>query len=103
MVRLPNTKSETELLSEIKKLTDSSDIDRFIVRLPFPKQIDMRKVVIAVDTNKNISGFHPINFRKMALDLSTFIPAIFFGILELMDGHRIVSQEKHPVVNRSFS
>ncbi|MGJ8683978.1 MAG: bifunctional 5,10-methylenetetrahydrofolate dehydrogenase/5,10-methenyltetrahydrofolate cyclohydrolase [Nonlabens sp.] len=98
MVRMPNTTSETELLREIKKLNDNPEIDGFIVQLPLPKQIDTQKVLMAVDPDKDVDGFHPTNFGRMALDMSTFIPATPFGILELLDRYNVDTQGKHTVV-----
>ncbi|EAS19353.1 bifunctional 5,10-methylene-tetrahydrofolate dehydrogenase/5,10-methylene-tetrahydrofolate cyclohydrolase [Nonlabens mediterrranea] len=98
MVRMPNTTSETELLREIDKLNNNSDIDGFIVQLPLPKQIDTQKVLMAVDPDKDVDGFHPTNFGRMALDMSTFIPATPFGILELLDRYNVDTQGKHTVV-----
>lgn len=98
MVRLPNTTSETELLREIKKLNENPEIDGFIVQLPLPKQIDTQKVLMAVDPDKDVDGFHPTNFGRMALDMSTFIPATPFGILELLDRYNVDTKGKHTVV-----
>jgi methylenetetrahydrofolate dehydrogenase (NADP+)/methenyltetrahydrofolate cyclohydrolase len=98
MVRLPDTTSETELLKEIKQLNDNQEIDGFIVQLPLPKQIDTQKVLMAVDPDKDVDGFHPTNFGRMALDMSTFIPATPFGILELLDRYGVETQGKHTVV-----
>ncbi len=98
MVRMPNTTSETELLKEIKKLNDNPEIDGFIVQLPLPKQIDTQKVLMAVDPDKDVDGFHPTNFGRMALDMSTFIPATPFGILELLDRYGVDTKGKHTVV-----
>ena len=83
MVKLPSTTSETELLKKIKELNQNDDIDGFIVQLPLPKQIDTQSIINAIDPSKDVDGFHPENFGKMALDMSTFIPATPFGILEL--------------------
>jgi len=98
MVRMPNTTSETELLREIHKLNNNPDIDGFIVQLPLPKQIDTQKVLMAVDPDKDVDGFHPTNFGRMALDMSTFIPATPFGILELLDRYDVETKGKHTVV-----
>ncbi|PQJ30684.1 bifunctional 5,10-methylene-tetrahydrofolate dehydrogenase/5,10-methylene-tetrahydrofolate cyclohydrolase [Nonlabens arenilitoris] len=98
MVRMPNTTSETELLKEIEKLNNNPDVDGFIVQLPLPKQIDTQKVLMAVDPDKDVDGFHPTNFGRMALDMSTFIPATPFGILELLDRYNVDTQGKHTVV-----
>jgi len=98
MVRLPNTTSEQELLKKIEELNEDEDIDGFIVQLPLPEQIDTQRVLMAVDPDKDVDGFHPTNFGKMALDMSTFIPATPFGILELLDRYKVETQGKHTVV-----
>jgi methylenetetrahydrofolate dehydrogenase (NADP+)/methenyltetrahydrofolate cyclohydrolase len=98
MIRMPNTTSETELLSEIKKLNENPEIDGFIVQLPLPKQIDTQKILMAVNPDKDVDGFHPTNFGRMALDMSTFIPATPFGILELMERYGVETKGKHTVV-----
>lgn len=98
MVRMPSTTSETELLKKIKELNNNPDIDGFIVQLPLPKQIDTQKVLMAVDPDKDVDGFHPTNFGRMALDMTTFIPATPFGILELLERYDVETSGKHTVV-----
>lgn len=98
MVRMPGTTSETELLRKIEELNQDDNIDGFIVQLPLPKQIDTQKVIMAVDPSKDVDGFHPENFGKMALDMTTFIPATPFGILELLERYNVKTEGKHTVV-----
>ncbi|HLT53775.1 MAG TPA: bifunctional 5,10-methylenetetrahydrofolate dehydrogenase/5,10-methenyltetrahydrofolate cyclohydrolase [Flavobacteriaceae bacterium] len=98
LIQMPNTTSEVELLDKIKELNENPDIDGYIVQLPLPKQIDTQKVLLAVDPDKDVDGFHPANFGKMALDMSTFIPATPFGILELLDRYGVETKGKHTVV-----
>lgn len=98
MVRMPNTTSEIELLDKIEELNEDPNIDGFIVQLPLPKQINTQKVLLAVNPDKDVDGFHPMNFGRMALDMSTFIPATPFGILELLDRYGVDTQGKHTVV-----
>ncbi|MDU8885957.1 bifunctional 5,10-methylenetetrahydrofolate dehydrogenase/5,10-methenyltetrahydrofolate cyclohydrolase [Yeosuana sp. MJ-SS3] len=98
MVRLSNTTSEIELLDKIEELNNNDDIDGFIIQLPLPPQINTQKVLMAVNPDKDVDGFHPMNFGKMALDMSTFIPATPFGILELLDRYGVETQGKHTVV-----
>ena len=98
LVKLPSTTSETELLKKIKELNENENIDGFIVQLPLPEQIDEQKVLMAVNPSKDVDGFHPENFGKMALDMSTFIPATPFGILELLERYGVETQGKHTVV-----
>lgn len=98
LVQMPSTTSEQELLKKIEELNQNDDIDGFIVQLPLPEQIDTQKVIMAVDPDKDVDGFHPTNFGKMALDMSTFIPATPFGILELIERYGVETQGKHTVV-----
>ena len=98
MVRMSNTTSEIELLDKIEELNDNDDIDGFIIQLPLPPQINTQKVLMAVSPDKDVDGFHPTNFGKMALDMSTFIPATPFGILELLDRYGVETKGKHTVV-----
>ena len=98
MVRLSNTTSEIELLDKIEELNEDDDIDGFIIQLPLPPQINTQKVLMAVNPDKDVDGFHPTNFGKMALDMSTFIPATPFGILELLDRYGVETKGKHTVV-----
>jgi len=98
LVKMPSTTSETELLKKIKELNKNEAIDGFIVQLPLPKQIDTQKIIEAIDPSKDVDGFHPENFGKMALDMSTFIPATPFGILELLERYNVPTDGKHTVV-----
>lgn len=98
LVKMPSTTSELELLKKIEELNNDDDIDGFIVQLPLPKQIDTQKVIMAVNPDKDVDGFHPTNFGKMALDMTTFIPATPFGILELIERYGVETQGKHTVV-----
>ncbi len=98
LVKMPSTTSEIELLKKIEELNENDEIDGFIVQLPLPKQIDEQKILMAIHPDKDVDGFHPTNFGKMALDMSTFIPATPFGILELLDRYQVETSGKHTVV-----
>jgi len=98
LIQLPAETLESELLIKIKQLNDDDVIDGFIVQLPLPKHIDTQKVLMAIDPSKDVDGFHPENFGKMALDMTTFIPATPFGILELLERYNVETKGKHTVV-----
>jgi len=98
LIKMPNTTSEIELLDKIQELNNDDEVDGYIVQLPLPKQINTRHVLMQVDPDKDVDGFHPTNFGKMALDMSTFIPATPFGILELIERYGVETQGKHTVV-----
>lgn len=98
LVHLPDTTSEEELLLKIEELNNDDDIDGFIVQLPLPPQINSERVLLAVDPGKDVDGFHPENFGKMAMDMNTFIPATPSGILELLERYKVETEGKHTVV-----
>lgn len=98
LVTLPVDISEDQLLNEIDKLNTNPEIDGFIVQLPLPKHIDEQKVLMAVNPDKDVDGFHPTNVGKMALNLPTFLPATPFGILELLERYNVETSGKHVVV-----
>ena len=98
LIRLPEEVTEDDLLNEIAILNIDNDIDGFIVQLPLPKHIDEQKVLMAVNPDKDVDGFHPTNVGKMALNLPTFISATPFGILELLERYNVETSGKHVVV-----
>ena len=98
LVRLPGTASETDLLKKIHELNNDQDIDGFIVQLPLPENISERKVIEAIAPEKDVDGFHPANVGRMALGLTTYLPATPFGILQLIERYKIETAGKHCVV-----
>jgi methylenetetrahydrofolate dehydrogenase (NADP+)/methenyltetrahydrofolate cyclohydrolase len=98
LIHLPEDTTEEALLDVVYKLNGNSDIDGYIVQLPLPGHIDEEKVLLAVHPDKDVDGFHPTNFGKMALDMPSFIPATPFGIMELLKRNGVETQGKHCVV-----
>ena len=98
LIKLPEAISENELLEKVNELNNDENIDGYIVQLPLPKHIDSQKILMAVDADKDVDGFHPTNFGKMALSLPTFISATPFGIMELLRRYNVETSGKHTVV-----
>ncbi|MEM8508272.1 MAG: bifunctional 5,10-methylenetetrahydrofolate dehydrogenase/5,10-methenyltetrahydrofolate cyclohydrolase [Bacteroidota bacterium] len=98
LVHLAEDTSEAALLQKVADLNTNADIDGYIVQLPLPKHIDEEKILMAVHPDKDVDGFHPTNFGKMALDMETFIPATPFGIMELLRRYDIDTEGKNTVV-----
>lgn len=98
LVALPEDITEGELLVKINELNNNDDIDGFIVQLPLPKHIDEQKILNAVNPDKDVDGFHPENFGRMALELESFIPATPYGILQLLERNKIETKGKNVVV-----
>ncbi len=98
LLKFPDTICENELLEEIKKLNENEEIDGFIVQLPLPKSIDQEKIIMAIDPKKDVDGFHPENFGKMALEMDSLLPATPFGIMQLLERYNIDTKGKKCVV-----
>ncbi|WP_338358183.1 bifunctional methylenetetrahydrofolate dehydrogenase/methenyltetrahydrofolate cyclohydrolase FolD [Yeosuana marina] len=98
LIDLPEETSEEKLIDIIHDLNTNDDIDGFIVQLPLPKHIDEQKVLMAINPDKDVDGFHPVNVGKMTLDLPTFISATPFGIIELLERYQVETSGKHVVV-----
>ena len=98
LIRLEDSISQEALLSKIKALNSDLTLDGYIVQLPLPKHIDEEKILMAIDPNKDVDGFHPANFGRMALDMESFIPATPFGIMEMLKRYRLDISGKHCVV-----
>ena len=98
LIDLPEETTEEQLLHEIDLLNKDTDIDGFIVQLPLPKHIDEQKILMAVNPDKDVDGFHPVNVGKMTLDLPTFLPATPFGIMELLERYKVPTSGKHVVI-----
>jgi methylenetetrahydrofolate dehydrogenase (NADP+)/methenyltetrahydrofolate cyclohydrolase len=98
LIQLEDNTTQDELLATIEKLNKDTSLDGFIVQLPLPKHIDEEVVLDAIDPKKDVDGFHPTNFGKMALGMETFIPATPFGIMELLKRYKLDISGKHAVV-----
>lgn len=98
LIRLDEDVSEDKLLTEIYKINNNSQIDGLIVQLPLPKHIDEVKVTQAIDSTKDVDGFHPFNIGNMVLNQPTFLPATPAGILELLSRYKIETSGKNCVI-----
>ena len=98
LIKLEDDISELELLEKIEELNKNEDIDGFIVQLPLPDHIDDTKVTLAISSTKDVDGFHPENVGRMALGLSTYLPATPNGIMELFSRYDIPTEGKNCVV-----
>ncbi len=98
LIELPETTGEDELLRVIDKLNADSDIDGYIVQLPLPKHINEQRILLAIDPNKDVDGFHPQSVGRMVIGLPSFISATPLGIVELLKRYEVPTEGKHCVV-----
>ncbi len=90
--------SENELLHIVRELNEDPEVDGFIVQLPLPKHISEERITLAIRPEKDVDGFHPVNFGRMALGMPSYLPATPYGILLLLERYGIPTEGKHCVV-----
>ena len=98
LIRLESNITEQALLDKIKELNNDDTLDGYIVQLPLPNHINEEKILLAIDPKKDVDGFHPSNFGRMALEMDSYIPATPFGIMEMLKRNEIDISGKHCVV-----
>ena len=98
LIALPEETSEVELLEVVAELNANDEVDGFIVQVPLPAHIDEDKVTEAIDPEKDVDGFHPVNLGRMMLGLPAYISATPNGILELLKRNHILTSGMHCVV-----
>jgi methylenetetrahydrofolate dehydrogenase (NADP+) / methenyltetrahydrofolate cyclohydrolase len=81
--RLPATISEAELLALIAALNGDPGVHGILIQLPLPPQIDPNKVIEAVDPNKDVDGFHPMNVGRLQIGLPALVPCTPLGCIKL--------------------
>jgi methylenetetrahydrofolate dehydrogenase (NADP+)/methenyltetrahydrofolate cyclohydrolase len=86
---LPATTTSIELLDLIASLNTRGDVDGILVQLPLPKEIDEASIIEAVDPEKDVDGFHPVNVGKLAMGRPAFVPCTPAGIIELLERNNI--------------
>lgn len=95
---LPEETTEEELLNVVKKLNEDKSVNGILVQLPLPKHIDESKVLLTIDSTKDVDGFHPVNVGKMVIGEDTFLPCTPAGIIEMIKRTDIDIEGKECVV-----
>lgn len=98
LLHFDDTVTEDFIMNEVKKLNEDNDVDGFIVQLPLPKHINADKVLMAIDSGKDVDGFHPINVGKVTLGLDAYVSATPLGITKILERFNIETSGKHCVV-----
>ena len=76
--------SEAELLELVERLNADPAVDGILVQLPLPDHIGANKVLTAIDPDKDVDGFHPVNAGRLAIGLDGFVPCTPLGCLKLL-------------------
>ena len=95
---LPEETTEEELLNVVKELNEDKNVNGILVQLPLPKHIDESKVLLTIDSTKDVAGFHPVNVGKMVIGEDTFLPCTPAGIIEMIKRTDIDIEGKECVV-----
>ena len=95
---LPAETTEAQLLDLIKELNENDEVNGILVQLPLPDHIDEDKVLLSIDPDKDVDGFHPINVGKLSIGNALLTPCTPTGIIALLDYYDIDIAGKHAVV-----
>lgn len=98
LIRFEDDITEEQLLATIADLNNDDDVDGFIVQLPLPRHINEQRVIEAINPEKDVDGFHPINVGKMSIGLPCFKSATPAGIMELLARYNVETRGKNAVV-----
>jgi methylenetetrahydrofolate dehydrogenase (NADP+)/methenyltetrahydrofolate cyclohydrolase len=96
--RLPAETTQEELLNLIEKMNEDDKIHGILVQLPLPEQIDEQAVLLAVDPNKDVDGFHPVNIGKMVVGQEAFLPCTPHGVIQLLIKSGVKIEGSHAVI-----
>ena len=97
-VHLPEATTQEELLKLIEELNADASVHGILVQLPLPKHIDEEKVLLAIDPEKDVDGFHPVNVGNLVIGKKAFLPCTPHGIIVLLKKMGIETNGKHAVV-----
>ncbi|HCV3595286.1 TPA: bifunctional methylenetetrahydrofolate dehydrogenase/methenyltetrahydrofolate cyclohydrolase FolD [Staphylococcus aureus] len=98
IVHLEETATEEEVLNELNRLNNDDSVSGILVQVPLPKQVSEQKILEAINTEKDVDGFHPINMGKLYIDEQTFVPCTPLGIMEILKHADIDLEGKNAVV-----
>ena len=98
IVHLEETATEEEVLNELNRLNNDDSVSGILVQVPLPKQVSEQKILGAINPEKDVDGFHPINIGKLYIDEQTFVPCTPLGIMEILKHADIDLEAKNAVV-----
>lgn len=97
-LHLPESTTEEELLKIIDDLNKDTTVHGILVQLPLPEHINEEKVLLAIDPEKDVDGFHPMNVGNLVIGKKAFLPCTPHGIIVLLEKMGIETRGKHAVV-----
>jgi len=82
--RLPEDTTQKDLLALVEKMNNDPKINGILVQLPLPKHLNEAQVLLAIDPDKDVDGFHPMNVGKMMVGEKAFLPCTPHGVIQLL-------------------
>ena len=102
-IELPSSITTEELLQRVNELNRRDEVDGILVQLPLPKQVDSKKVLLAVDPAKDVDGFHPVNVGNLVTGRPGLVPCTPAGIIEILKRSNIpIEGQRAVVIGRSY-
>jgi len=98
LIRFEEDIPANRVFEKIEELNTDPDIDGILVQLPLPKHISEDDVINAINPDKDVDGFHPVNVGKMVQGANGFVSATPHGIMLLLSHYQIETKGKHAVV-----
>ncbi len=98
IIRKPEDTPEEEVLAIVRQWNEDPAIHGILVQSPMPGHIDEHKVVAAIDPDKDVDGFHPMNIGRLVIGMPGFVSCTPAGIMELIKRSNIKLKGKHVVV-----
>ncbi|MDR0918785.1 MAG: bifunctional methylenetetrahydrofolate dehydrogenase/methenyltetrahydrofolate cyclohydrolase FolD [Oscillospiraceae bacterium] len=95
---LPQNTTQQELLDLVVKLNNDKNVDGILVQLPLPKQLDEKEILNAINPEKDVDAFHPVNVGKIMIGDYSFLPCTPAGVMELIHSAGVEVKGKHCVV-----
>jgi methylenetetrahydrofolate dehydrogenase (NADP+)/methenyltetrahydrofolate cyclohydrolase len=96
--RLPADSSQEELMDVVQRMNADPKINGILVQLPLPSHINEGEVLMAIDPNKDVDGFHPTNVGKMVVGEKAFLPCTPHGVVQLLLRSGVKLEGSHTVI-----
>ena len=96
--RLPADTSQDELMALVHRMNEDPEIHGILVQLPLPDHLDESEVLLAIDPDKDVDGFHPMNVGRMVVGEKAYLPCTPHGVLQLLKRSKVDVSGAHAVV-----
>jgi methylenetetrahydrofolate dehydrogenase (NADP+)/methenyltetrahydrofolate cyclohydrolase len=96
--RLPASTSQRDLIALVRRMNDDPRINGILVQLPLPKGLNESEVLLAINPDKDVDGFHPMNVGRMVVGEKAFLPCTPHGVVQLLARSGVTIEGSHTVI-----